>query len=200
MKPGRTEAFSDGVFAIAATLLVLEIKVPAANGHLLSDLGHEWPAFASYAVSFFTIGIVWINHHAVFEHLRAVDRALLVLNMLLLLLVALIPFPTALLAGSLQAGQDEAVAGAAYGGTMSAMGVAFGALWIYVLRTDRLRRTTLAEGRKRQLLIRFAAGGPAYALGVGIAFVNARISLLIYALLAVYYLLVQIPADGQRPE
>lgn len=125
MKPGRTEAFSDGVFAIAATLLVLEIHVPVANGNLLSALIRAWPAYASYGVSFLTIGIIWMNHHAIFNHLRHIDRPLGVLNLLLLLLVALIPFPTALLATYLQTGHDEAVAGAVYGVIMTIMGVVF---------------------------------------------------------------------------
>jgi uncharacterized membrane protein len=196
VKPSRTEAFSDGVFTIAATLLVLEIRVPAANGDLLSAIGREWPAYASYAVSFLTIGIIWMNHHAVFEQLHRVDRPLLVLNLLLLLLVALIPFPTALLATYLQAGHDEAVAGAAYGVTMTAMGIAFGGLWAYVLAHDALRTTTFDRARKRQLLLRLAAGTPAYAAGIPLAFVNARFTLVLYASLAIYYLLVQLSIEG----
>src|SRR5205823_4134021 len=98
MTPGRTEAFSDGVFSIAATLLVLDLKVPAVNGDLLPALWRLWPAYASYAVSFLTIGIIWMNHHTIFAHLRRVDRRLQVLNLILLLIVALIPFPTSILA------------------------------------------------------------------------------------------------------
>jgi len=93
MSPARTEAFSDGVFSIAATLLVLDLKVPVANGDLLPALVHLWPAYASYAVSFVTIGIIWMNHHTIFAHLRRVDRPLQVLNLLLLLVVAVIRFP-----------------------------------------------------------------------------------------------------------
>ncbi|HEX4627334.1 MAG TPA: TMEM175 family protein [Gemmatimonadales bacterium] len=196
MRPSRAEAFSDGVFAIAATLLVLELRVPAAHGDLLSALVHAWPSYASYGVSFLTIGIIWINHHAIFDQLHRVDRPLLVLNLLLLLLVGLIPFPTALMATYLTAGHDEAVAGATYGLTMTTMGVVFGTLWAYVLRTDRLRTTPLDRARKRRLFLRFAAGSPAYAVGMGVAFWNARLSLLLYAALAVYYLLAPIPIDG----
>src|SRR2546423_10880475 len=99
MAKNRVEAFSDGVFAIAATLLVLEIHVPApgARGGLGHALLEQWPAYASYVVSFLVIGIIWVNHHAVLEHLRVVDRPLLLLNLLLLLWVALIPWPTNLL-------------------------------------------------------------------------------------------------------
>lgn len=193
MRPARTEAFSDGVFAIAATLLVLEIRVPVAHGDLLSAVVHAWPAYASYTVSFLTIGIIWINHHAIFDQLHRVDPPLVVLNLLLLLLVALIPFPTALLATYLQAGHDEAVAGAAYGVTMTMMGIVFGTLWAYVLRKDELRTTTIDGARKRKLLLRFIGGAPAYAAGIALAFVNAKSSLVLYAALAVYYLIWQIP-------
>lgn len=96
----RLEAFSDGVFAVAITLLVLDLRVPrdaqpGGLGHALNDL---WPNYASYVVSFFIIGIIWVNHHAMLGFIRRVDRTLLFLNLLLLLFIALIPFPTALLA------------------------------------------------------------------------------------------------------
>ena len=199
MSPGRTEAFSDGVFSIAATLLVLDLKVPAANGDLLSALAHMWPAYASYAVSFLTIGIIWMNHHVIFAHLRHVDRPLQVLNLLLLLMVALIPFPTSILATYLESGHDQAAAGAIYGIVMTGMGVSFGSLWMYVLHHDAVRTTTIPAARKRALLLRFAVGAPIYAAGIGLAFVSAKLSLLIYAALAVYYLLEPVPAEIGDP-
>jgi uncharacterized membrane protein len=93
----RLEAFSDGVLAIAATLLVLELHVPDAGQDLGAALLAQWPSYAAYAVSFATIGIIWVNHHALFVHVRQVDRTLLFLNLLLLMVVSLIPFPTAIL-------------------------------------------------------------------------------------------------------
>jgi uncharacterized membrane protein len=195
VSPARTEAFSDGVFSIAATLLVLDLKVPAANGDLLAALAHLWPAYASYAVSFLTIGIIWMNHHTIFAHLRRVDRPLQVLNLLLLLVVALIPFPTSILATYLESGHDQAAAGAIYGLVMTAMGLSFGSLWMYVLRLDALRTTTISAERKRALLLRFAVGTPIYAAGIGLAFVSAKLSLLIYAALAIYYLVEPLPAE-----
>jgi len=197
--PGRTEAFSDGVFSIAATLLVLDLKVPAANGDLLSALAHLWPAYASYAVSFVTIGIIWMNHHTIFAHLRRVDRPLQVLNLVLLLLVALIPFPTSILATYLESGHDQAAAGAIYGLVMTGMGVSFGSLWMYVLGHDALRTTIIPVARKRALLLRFAVGTPIYATGIALAFVSAKLSLLIYAALAVYYLIEPLPAGIGDP-
>ena len=193
MNTSRTEAFSDGVFAIAATLLVLEVRVPVANGNLLSALLSAWPSYATYAVSFLTIGIIWMNHHAIFDHLRRVDRPLWILNLVLLLLVALVPFPTALLATYLQARHDESVAGAAYGTIMTLMGVAFGTLWAYVLRKDELRATTIDAATKRKLLLRFTGGAPAYAAGIALALVNAKLSLVLYAALTLYYLWWPVP-------
>jgi uncharacterized membrane protein len=199
VSPARTEAFSDGVFSIAATLLVLDLKVPAANGDLLSALARLWPAYASYAVSFLTIGIIWMNHHAIFAHLRRVDRPLQALNLLLLLIVAAIPFPTSILATYLESGHDQAAAGAIYGLVMTGMGLSFGSLWMYVLRHDALRITAIPAARKRALLLRFAVGSPIYATGIGLAFVSAKLSLLIYAALAVYYLLEPLPAEIGDP-
>jgi uncharacterized membrane protein len=105
MPAGRLEAFSDGVFAIAITLLVLEIPVPnVGKGELSEALVDHWPAYAAYVVSFAIIGIIWINHHAVLGYVKRADRGLLLLNLNLLLWVALIPWPTSLLAEYMQAG------------------------------------------------------------------------------------------------
>src|SRR3954466_15340468 len=133
MTTSRIEAFSDGVFAIAITLLVLEIHVPEdpENG-LGQALLDQWPAYASYVVSFFVIGVIWMNHHAVFEHLARADRRLMALNLFLLLWIVLIPWATELLATYMRAGGGgERTAALVYTGTMTMMGVAFGQLWGY---------------------------------------------------------------------
>src|SRR4029453_611834 len=136
MSPGRLESFSDGVFAIAITLLVLEIPVPKVeHGELPDALLDRWPAYAASIVSFAVIGIIWINHHAVFGYLERVDRGLLLLNLNLLLWVALIPWPTSLLAEYMQAGgTDERAAALVYALTMTLMGMSFGATWLYISR------------------------------------------------------------------
>ncbi|MBA2712872.1 MAG: DUF1211 domain-containing protein, partial [Rubrobacteraceae bacterium] len=119
MSTNRTEAFSDGVFAIAATLLVLELKIPhAESGGLLGALLEQWPSYATYVVSFLTIGIIWVNHHAILDRTRRVNRALLFINLIFLMVVAAIPFPTAVFADYLKEGHDERLAAAIYGGTM----------------------------------------------------------------------------------
>jgi uncharacterized membrane protein len=125
----RTEAFSDGVFAIAATLLVLELKIPHVEpGGLWGVLLERWPSYATYVLSFLLIGIIWVNHHAVMERIKRVNRTLIVVNLLFLMTVAVIPFPTALLGEYLRVGHDERLAAVVYGTLMALMGIAFGIL------------------------------------------------------------------------
>src|SRR2546423_8681001 len=126
----RIEAFSDGVFAIAITLLVLEIKVPTHSEDLWHDLGQLWPSYVGFVVSFFTIGVIWVNHHRQFELFVRADRTLMFLNLQLLLWVAFIPFPTSLVAEYFREGVHEDVASAVYAGTFLAMGLSFFAMWV----------------------------------------------------------------------
>jgi uncharacterized membrane protein len=188
MTASRLEAFSDGVFAIAITLLVLKIGVPdGGEGGLWHALTEQWPSFAAFTVSFFVIGIIWVNHHGVIDHLKCANRTVLFLNLLLLFSVAFIPFPTALLAEHLDAGVDEEVGAAVYMGAMSLMALSFSMLWTYITsRRDELGvDLTDAEIRHRTRL--FTAGTPVYLAGIGIAFVSPEAVLVINALLAVYY-------------
>jgi uncharacterized membrane protein len=191
MTTSRIEAFSDGVFAIAITLLVLEIHVPEDPEEGLGQaLLHMWPAYASYVVSFFVIGIIWVNHHAVFDHLQRADRPVLFLNLLLLMFVALLPWPTNLMATYMrEGGSDEQVAAVVYSGTMAAMGVAFGALWSYASRNRRLLADSLSPEEVRRLTRRFVAGAPVYMLSILVALVSAPACLALNALLALYYAL-----------
>lgn len=189
MSTSRIEAFSDGVFAIAITLLVLDIRVPAAGpGGLWRALAHQWPSYASYAVSFLIIGIIWVNHHAVFEHITRADRNLLFLNLLLLMTVAFIPFPTALLAQYLRHGDDH-VAAAVYSGTMAMMGVAFGGLWLYAANGRRLISSAMTDAELRATTRGFVIGTPVYLLAVGVAFIDATACLILNAALAIFYAL-----------
>src|SRR5258708_12799697 len=109
MSSGRAESFSDGVFAVAITVLIFNL-LPIGQGHHLPYpvLGSAWPQYAAYVVSFLTIGIMWMNHHTLFGHVRLIDRPLLVLNLLLLMGVVAIPFPTALVADHLTAKNNPA--------------------------------------------------------------------------------------------
>jgi uncharacterized membrane protein len=192
---GRLEAFSDGVFAVAITLLVLEIKVPEVPGHELPHaLAQQWPSYASYAVSFFVIGVIWMNHHSVFEHLARADRALMAWNLFLLLWIVLIPWATNLLATYMREGGDgERTAALVYTGTMTLMGVAFGQLWIHASRDRRLLGVDLSDEEIRRRTRRFALGAPVYALAAVVAIFSAPVCLAINAALALYY---AVPGGG----
>src|ERR1700674_1490038 len=189
----RAEAFSDGIFAIAATLLVLDLGLPRPDPTLLDGFLHEWPAYAAYATSFLTIGIIWVNHHAVLERLERVDRGLLFLNVVFLLFVALIPFPTKVVAHYLQSGGDYAhVAAAAYGVAMILMGIAFSVLNYYASARGLIKA-------QRRLgfwtQVRYSIGLLMYVVGTGLSFVDARIALIIYAGMALYYVVEPLTAS-----
>ena len=127
MSTNRLEAFSDGVIAVAVTLLVLNIEVPApGSGHSLGhELLHQWPTYAAYVTSFITIGIIWINHHAMISRLGRADHTILMLNLLLLLSIGVLPFGTNLIATYLREGHGENLAAAIYAGLFLAMSIAF---------------------------------------------------------------------------
>ena len=195
MTTNRLEAFSDGVFAIAITLLVLELNVPGGE-NLWHDLKEEWPSFAAFFVSFWVIGIIWVNHHGVIDHLARANRPLLYLNLLLLLTVVFIPFPTALLADHLKSGADEKVAAVVYSGAFFAMALAYGALWTYMTRHRELLGVELTDEEVHRTTVRFLIGNPIYGIAVVVAFISPAVVLVIIALLAVYYAV----AGMQSPE
>jgi uncharacterized membrane protein len=193
----RVEAFSDGVFAIAITLLVLDLAVPArdstAPAELAAALGREWPSYFAYLVSFLVIGIIWINHHTVFSNVRQVDRLVMFANLGLLLVVSAIPFPTRLLSEYLTEGANSHTAAAVYSATMLAMGTGFSLLWLAITRNDRLLHEHVDRRASRVALRRFGAGNIVYLLTVGLAFVDAIATLAVHAAIAVYYCFNQLP-------
>jgi uncharacterized membrane protein len=193
MSTRRLEAFSDGVFAIAITLLVLEIRVPEGAGDGLGrQLADQWPSYLAYTVSFLVVGIIWMNHHAVIDHLREADRPLMALNLFLLLWVGLIPWPTRLVAEYMRDGGDaERVAALVYAGTMTMMGVAFGLLWRYASGGRRLLGSDLSDAEIKRRTRRFTIGTPIYGLSILVAVFSAPACLLIIAGLGVYYALPQ---------
>src|SRR5579864_926286 len=136
MDSRRAEAFSDGVFAVAITLLIFNL-LPIGSGPkpplTYGLLGGEWPQYAAYVVSFLTIGIMWMNHHTLFAHVRLIDRPLLVLNLLLLMGVVAIPFPTALVADHLT-GRGGSAAAVIYGVVMIVISFFYNAIWEYLVR------------------------------------------------------------------
>jgi uncharacterized membrane protein len=197
MSSRRLEAFSDGVFAIAITLLVLDLGVPPREGMPPGGLGaalaHQWPAYFAYLVSFLIIGIIWVNHHTMFDKVRLVDRRLLFLNLALLLVVSAIPFPTHLLAEYLTAGADSHIAAAIYSATMLAMGLAFGGLWLAITRDASLLHEHVDPAASRAAIRRFGLGNIFYLATIGLSFVSAIATLVVHAALAIYYCFDQLP-------
>ena len=201
MSTNRLEAFSDGVFAIAATLLVLELHVPpVGGGPLFALLAAQWPAYAGYVVSFLTIGIIWVNHHAMFALVRRVDRPLLFLNLVLLLVIGIIPFPTAVVGQWITDAQDAPVAAALLGVVFLCMGLAFGGIWLYAVGHHELALEGVDPNLARSAIPRFTIGNLAYLVGIGLAFVSPLLSLLVYGLIAIYYIFPTLPAAGQTSE
>jgi uncharacterized membrane protein len=185
----RLEAFSDGVFAIAITLLVLELEVPEpGSGELGYELLIRWPSYVAYIITFITIGIIWINHHAAFSRLKSVDHSILMWNLLLLMTVSVLPFTTALMADYLKEGEGERLAAAIYGASFLLMGGVFVLTnrQILLKRAELLREPIPPETARR--LLHFAALGQIpYLLAVLLAFVSPYVTLAICALTAVYY-------------
>jgi uncharacterized membrane protein len=137
---GRVEAFSDAAIAIAITLLVLQLDAGRGEGSLADRLGQQWPLYASYLLSFVNIGTVWLNHHSIFSRLRGVDHGLVLLNLLLLLVVSALPFPTKVLGEALQEADfaDQRTAALFYAGTFLFAATVFCALWLWASRGRRL--------------------------------------------------------------
>jgi uncharacterized membrane protein len=189
MTTNRLEAFSDGVFAVAITLLVLEIEVPGGE-NLWHDLKEQWPSFAAFAVSFWVIGIIWVNHHGVIDHLKQADRGVLYLNLLVLMTVVFIPFSTELFAVHLKSGADEKVAAIVYSSSFLAMGVSFGLLWTYVTSHREALGVSLTDEEVRSTRRSFLIGNPIYVLAFAMSFVSPAAVLAIVALVAFYYAIV----------
>ena len=182
----RVEAFSDGVFAIAITLLILEIKVPRedAAGPLAAQLVRLWPSYLAFLASFANIGVMWLNHHRLFGLIRRSDDGLVGLNLLLLLGVTFVPFPTAVLAEHLL-GHEQRTAGLLYGGTFVGLAVVFNLLWRYVVR-----KKLCAEHADVPSITRQYAFGPVfYAATAAVAWYSATACLVASGLLAVYFAL-----------
>jgi len=173
MGTGRLEAFSDGVFAIAITLLVLEIHPP----EVAEGLGHEllrlWPSYLAYLISFLTIGIMWINHHYLFTLIRDVDRTFICLNTLLLLFTSFIPFPTNVLADYMRSGDGRTAAAVFYCGTFLATGIVYNLLWRYAAHERRLLDPAVSDAEVTAISKSFLLGPTIYLASTLIAFVSS---------------------------
>jgi len=187
----RVEAFSDGVFAIAITLPILEIKVPrdvAAPTTLAQALAHEWPSYLAFVTSFFTILIMWVNHHRLFIHIDRCDEPLLFYNGLLLLGIAVVPFPTALVAEYLgHSGQTTAAS--VYNGTLIAIAVFFNLLWRSASQNGRLLHENHDRDAVRHITESYRCGPLWYVIALALAFISVTVSLLLNLALAIYFAL-----------
>jgi uncharacterized membrane protein len=183
---GRTEAFSDGVFAIAITLLVLEIGIPASEfDDLWSAIFHEWPAYLGYATSFLTIGGLWLAHHGIFRRLRYANNAVMRINLLLLMAVAFLPFPTRLVAEAIRDRSAERAAAIFYGACLLAIAVLFSALWAAVARDRRLLKPEVTDEEVNSILIASSPSIGFYAGAIAVAIVAPRAAAIGYLLIAV---------------
>jgi uncharacterized membrane protein len=185
METARLETFSDGVFAIAATLLILEIRLDG-HGTLTHQLLHLWPSYFAYAVSFLTIGIMWINHHEIFRHVRATNRTFLAISVLFLMVIAFIPFPTHVLAEHLNDDQARA-ATVFYGLTNVAMAVMFSTLWFYAIGKDRLLGADVDRRAVSGISRSFLPGIPLYVVATLSAFISSWLAVVLFGALAVFY-------------
>ena len=205
MDTARLEAFSDGVFAVAITLLALNLIVPGpGHGKLSHLLGQAWPSFAGYLVSFLTIGIIWVNHHTLFKNFVGIDRPLLFINLMLLFFVVAIPFATKTFADYLTATgpnkvQNASLAAAVYEGVFEGMSIGFVLLFWWAIKRDHLKVRLTREGARRAA-IRFGLGNFGYIAAIGIAFVNPLAALVISLVVAVYYVFEQTPARAPAPD
>jgi uncharacterized membrane protein len=185
----RLEAFSDGVFAIAITLLVLTIPAPNNFQHLGRALRDQWPAYAAYLVSFAVIGIMWLNHHTVFGHFERVDRSLVYLNLALLATVVFVPYPTGIFGEALQHGEGEHAAAVFYSLVMTLNAIAWAALWLYGSTHRRLLSSAFPEDQRRTASVLFTMGTAIYAGTIAVGLINAYACLAVHGALAVYYAL-----------
>jgi uncharacterized membrane protein len=191
----RVEAFSDGVFAIAITLLVLNLKVPSGSaGHLGEALAAQWPTYAAFLLSFAFIGIMWVNHHRLFNHIRRSDNGLLFLNLLLLLGITVVPFPTALLAAHYGTA-NRTVAAAVFNGTYVVLAVFFNVLWHHAVRAGLMDTATheSADAISRQ----YAIGPIAYLVSLGLTWISVPASLILNIGLAVFFAIPARVASGR---
>ncbi|MCI0532271.1 MAG: DUF1211 domain-containing protein [candidate division Zixibacteria bacterium] len=181
---GRVEAFSDGVFAIAITLLAIDLKVPHDIGlqSLATVLSERWPVFLAFLNSFTTILVIWINHHNLFTHIHRISHLLLLANGLLLLCVSFLPFSTSLVAEHFgHAGQSTAAV--VYTGTFLMLAFAFNLLWRYACRGKRLLKPNVTDEQVRIINCQYLVGPVFY----GLAFVHVTTSLLLTMVLSIFY-------------
>jgi uncharacterized membrane protein len=193
----RLVGFSDGVFAITITLLILEIT-PPDDENLLHGLLALWPSYLAYALTFLFIGQVWVNHHVMFDHIRAADRAVLLLNTVLLMVVAFLPFATSVLAEALRSGHGERTAVVFYGIAFGVTALTFNAVWQYALR-HRLLSKALDSAGAAAIGGRFRLALAWLVTGALLGAVLPALGVAVIAAFNAFYWL-PIPGEGPRPD
>jgi uncharacterized membrane protein len=185
----RAEAFSDGVFAIAITLLILNIQVPhnlPGSAGLAEALLSQWPSYLAFLIGFTTILVVWINHHRMFDLIRRSNNILLLLNGIVLLGVTIVPFPTALLAEYIQR-PDRSVALFIYGCTFMLIGVSMNLVWWYASHGYQLIQRSADSHAVKTLSVTFRFGLLYYSIAFGVSLVSALAGLVMYGLLFAFF-------------
>jgi uncharacterized membrane protein len=181
----RLETFSDGVFAIAATLLILDVH--SAGGSVAHGLVHAWPSYVVYAISFLTIGIIWVNHHTVMSQIGRVDRTFLFVNVVFLMIVAFSPFPTRVLGEHLREGSHAAAF--AYGLTFTLMAILYGTLWFYAALGRRLIAAEADQRVVSGISRSFLPGSFIYGAATLSSLASAYLGVALYAAIALFYVL-----------
>jgi uncharacterized membrane protein len=196
---GRLEALSDGVFAVALTLLALSLVVAGpGHGSLAHQYADRWPSFVAYVVSFFTIGIIWVNHHALFKSFGSIDRVMIFLNLVLLFFVVVIPFATTTMATYLRrGGADAHLAAAVYELVFEAMSLAFCLVFWWAIRRGLL---VVPPAQRTAAIVRFGIGNVAYVIAIAMAFISPVSALAISALVALYYVFERTPNQPAETE
>ena len=185
---GRLEAFSDGVFAVAITLMLLNIQVTPVRDGLLNGLRNTWPSYLGYVTSFLIIGLFWANHHYMFKYINRTDHFLLLLNVLVLMVIVLIPFATELLTAFIHS-PDRRYAAVIYSGVLLLSSVMYNVLWHYASDKHRLLDKALSPDVLRRLTQRYLISVPLYAVTVIIAAFNVELSIAVNIVLALFYAL-----------
>jgi uncharacterized membrane protein len=169
-------------------LIVLEIKVPPSGSALGTELLRLWPSYLAYAISFIVIGAIWINHHAMFDHIVRVDHKLLLLNTLHLMFIAFLPFPTAVLAQALHDRGNEPLATSFYGGTLTLIGVLVTVMWNYAAHEHRLLGADISRDEAKRSGRRFLVGPVCYGIATLIALIAPWLALTFYVALNLFFL------------
>ena len=187
---GRMEAFSDGVFAIAITLLILEISVPeTAFEDLWNGIAHQWPSYLAYVTSFLTIGGIWAAHHGIFRRLAYANQRLMLLNLVLLMAVSFLPFPTKLMAEAIH---DEGAARTAvifYGGTLLVISLLLSALWGSVTLDRHVLRPEVGDEEIKAIALATTPSIGFYVAIIALAFIAPRVAIFGYLVIAIVALL-----------